>query len=192
MYMCLKPAREDLHVPIESRSSVTVGRFRGSRSEIRSLVAQADDSSAEIESYIERGDVFVARRGRRIIGYVQLLAGGTDWEIKSIAVIERERGRGIGAALVRAALHRAFSEGAARVRVATATADIANLRFYQRLGFRMDRVERDAFTIDRGYRSQEVDGIPVRDRVWFSIEVIAWLERSHHRAAVPRSYVGGR
>ena len=70
-----------------------------------------------------------------------------------------------------AALKRAFSAGAARVLVATATADIDNLRFYQRPGFRMDRVERDAFSVDRGYPIPEVDDIPVRDRVWFSIEV---------------------
>ena len=53
--------------------------------------------------------------------------------------------------------------------VATATADISNLRFYQRLGFRMDRVQQDVFTVDRGYANLEVDGIPVRDRVWFSM-----------------------
>ena len=84
-------------------------------------------------------------------------------------MIDEEQGRGIGAALVRAALNRAFSAGASRVLVATATADIDNLRFYQSLGFRMDRVERDAFSVDRGYPRLEVDGIAVRDRVWFSI-----------------------
>jgi hypothetical protein len=35
----------------------------------------------------------------------------------------------------------------------------------------MDRVERDAFTTDRGYSCLKVDDIPVRDRVWFSIAV---------------------
>jgi RimJ/RimL family protein N-acetyltransferase len=54
--------------------------------------------------------------------------------------------------------------------VATATADIDNLRFYQRLGFRMERIERDAFSAERGYRGDlKVHGIRVRDRVWFSL-----------------------
>jgi hypothetical protein len=35
----------------------------------------------------------------------------------------------------------------------------------------MERVERDAFSAGRGYPRLEVDGIPVRDRVWFSIDV---------------------
>ena len=42
-------------------------------------------------------------------------------------------------------------EGAAMLQVATATADIGNLRFYQRLGFRMREIERDAFTAASGY-----------------------------------------
>ena len=88
-------------------------------------------------------------------------------------MIEKQRGQGIGSALVHAALDRAFGAAASRVLAATATADIDNLRFYQRLGFRMDRVERDAFGPDRGYPRLEVDGIPVRDRVWFSIDVAA-------------------
>ena len=53
--------------------------------------------------------------------------------------------------------------------VATGAADVGNLRFYQRLGFRMLRIERDAFTPATGYPDGiEVDGIPLRDRVWLS------------------------
>ena len=150
---------------------VAIEPFRGSRSELLPLFAEADNSSAEIDSYIDLGEVLVARRAHRIIGHVQLIGAGAGLEIKSLAVVEDERARGIGASLVRAALERASSAGAARVLVATSTADIHNLRFYQRLGFRMERIERDAFTIDRGYRIPEVDGIPIRDRVWFSIDV---------------------
>ena len=154
----------------EHREAVVVELFRGSRSELLALFAQADDSLREIHSYIELGEVLVARRAQQIIGHVQTIANGADREIKSVAVIETQRGQHIGSDLVHAALERAFSAGATRVLVATATADIDNLRFYQRLGFRMDRVERDAFSADRGYGGVEVDSIPVRDRVWFSID----------------------
>jgi len=151
--------------------AVVVEPFRGSLSEFLPLFSHADDSPAEINSYIELGEVLVARSVQRIICHIQLIAVGADWEIKSVAVIEQQQGQGIGAALVRAALDRAFSAGGSRVLVATATADIDKLRFYQRLGFRMDRVERDAFSVDRGYPSLKVDDIPVRDKVWFSINV---------------------
>jgi ribosomal protein S18 acetylase RimI-like enzyme len=149
--------------------SVSIEPFCGERSELLPLFAEADDSPAEIAAYIELGEVLVARYSQRVVGHVQLIASGAGWEIKSVAVIAEERRRGIGSTLVRAALDRAFAAGAARVLVATATADIDNLRFYQRLGFRMDRIERDAFRVERGYPVLEVAGIPVRDRVWFSL-----------------------
>ena len=153
-----------------ARVAVTVEEFSGSRSELLPLFAQADDSAAEINRYIERGEVLIARRAQQIVGHVQLIPAGDDWEIKSITVIEALRGQGIGSSLIHAALERAFSAGAPRVLIATATADISNLRFYQRLGFRMECIERDVFGADRGYLARMVaDGIPVRDRVWFSI-----------------------
>ena len=53
--------------------------------------------------------------------------------------------------------------------VATGAADVGNLRFYQRMGFRLLSVERDAFTPATGYPTPIViDGIPLRDRVWLS------------------------
>ena len=162
--------RKDLRLK-EDQMPIAIQVFHGSRSELLPLFVRADDSPIEIDSYLELGEVFVARRAQRIIGHVQLISAGSDWEIKSLAVIEVEQGRGVGAALVRAGLDRALSAGASRVLVATATADIDNLRFYQRLGFRMDRVERDAFNVDRGYPLLKVDDIPVRDKVWFSIDV---------------------
>jgi ribosomal protein S18 acetylase RimI-like enzyme len=134
------------------------------------LFEHADDSPAQIDAYIDLGEVFIARFNQRLAGHLQLIADGTRWEIKSVAVIDRERGQGIGTALIRAALNRACAAGAQSVVVATETADIDNLRFYQRLGFRMDRIERDAFSAERSYPDDlKVDGIRVRDRVWFSL-----------------------
>ncbi len=52
--------------------------------------------------------------------------------------------------------------------LATAAADVGNLRFYQRCGFRMTRVVQDAFGPHTGYLEPiEIDGIPMRDQVWF-------------------------
>jgi lactoylglutathione lyase len=151
------------------QSPVSVEVFRDRRTELLPLFELADDSRSEISSYIELGEVLVARRETLTIGHIQVISKAGESEIKSLAVTKNEQGRGVGSALVRAALVQAFSAGALRVRIATASADIDNLRFYQRLGFRMDSVEHDAFTVDRGYRSTEGDGIPVRDRVWLSI-----------------------
>ena len=60
------------------------------------------------------------------------------------------------------------------LRVATGAADTGNLRFYQRLGFRMRSIERDAFTPANGYPpGLEIDGIELRDRVWLDLRLDA-------------------
>lgn len=83
-----------------------------------------------------------------------------------MAVAPSHRRRGIGRALIAAACDFARNQGRSTLVVATAAADVANVRFYQRLGFRMRSIERDAFTEAAGYEpSLAVDGTAVRDRV---------------------------
>jgi ribosomal protein S18 acetylase RimI-like enzyme len=148
-----------------------VERFLGARSDLRRLFELADDSSSAIDGYIEAGEVLVVQRGNEVVGHIQFIPSGQHWEIKSIAVLEQVQRQGLGTALVRSVLERAVLDGCIQVEVGAAAADIDNLRFYQRLGFRMDRIERDAFTPARGYPGHEANGIPVRDRVWFSINL---------------------
>jgi predicted N-acetyltransferase YhbS len=149
---------------------VLVELYESDRTRLLPLFELADDSSARLDRYLDAGDVLVARHGDEIVGHVQLVPTGNvgDVEIKNMAVATARQGTGIGRLLVEHALARARDEGASRVLVATGTADVGNLRFYQRLGFRMLSIERDVFTPEFGYpNALEVDGIPLRDRVWF-------------------------
>ena len=148
-----------------------VEQFTDPRSGIRSLFEQADDSPSEIDGYIEAGEVLVARCGGEIAGHVQFIRSRLMWEIKSIAVQKSCRRQGIGTALVRSVIRQAVSAGCTQLVVATATADLDNIQFYRTLGFRIDYIEHDVFTPARGYAQMEVNGIPVRDRVWLKMEI---------------------
>ena len=147
--------------------------FKGDREALRSLFREADDSESEIDAYLSAGDVLVADEDGEIVGHVQLVAGDrADLELKSMAVAEGHRGRGVGRALVEAALQHCRDRGAPRITVSTAAADTGNLRFYQRQGFRLLLIERDVFGPDAGYAEGIViDGIPLRDRVWLDQEL---------------------
>ena len=146
-------------------------RFRGARARLLPLFALADDSPQQIRSYIDLGELLVARFGHEIVGHVQLLTAEKNREIRSLAVVEERRKQGIGSLLLTKAICKAFRSGAPHLLVSTATSDTDNLRFYQRRGFRMDYVERDVFTAARGYPELEANGIPVRDRVWLSLAI---------------------
>src|SRR3954469_18683956 len=151
-----------------SGTGVSIGWHIGDRGSLRRLFALAEDSSAALEGYVGLGRVLVARRGDEAVGHLQLVE--TDrvgcTELKNMAVREDLQGNGIGRRLVQSARALLAAEGVATLTVATAAADIGNLRFYQRLGFRMCRVQRDVFTEAAGYPHIDIDGIRLRDRVW--------------------------
>jgi GNAT superfamily N-acetyltransferase len=146
--------------------SIRIEEYAGPRSVLRPLFELAEDSAAELDAYIEHGRVLVALEGDEVLGHLQIT--DTDRaeaaEVKNMAVSPARQGRGVGRALMEAALELAGGE---ELVVATAAADVGNLRFYQRLGFRPRSIERDAFTEVTGYApGLRIDGIELRDRVW--------------------------
>jgi GNAT superfamily N-acetyltransferase len=162
--------------PRMSLPVVAIGLHTGSRACLRELFELAEDSADELDAYIDAGRVLVARDGGEVVGHLQLTetSAAGELEIKNMAVLPQRRRGGVGRALMAAALDLARSEGRSTLLVATAAADIGNLRFYQRLGFRMRSIARDAFTAATGYAPGIViDGIELRDRVWLDRAVLA-------------------
>jgi ribosomal protein S18 acetylase RimI-like enzyme len=151
-----------------------VVEYQGPRDALRRLFELAEDSARALEAYIDEGRVLIALEGGDTVGHVQITETPRAWEleIKNIAVDSALQRRGIGRALIEAAAAIARNEKRSRIVVATGAADIGNLRFYQRLGFRMCAIERDAFSTTAGYEAGlAIDGIEVRDRVWLDREL---------------------
>ena len=141
----------------------------GPRDELRELFALAEDSPERLAASLGRGRVLVAVDGERVIGHVQLVDVPGGVELLTMAVAEDRQGEGVGRALVEHAIAACRADGVETLRVATAAASTGNLRFYQRLGFRLLSVERDAFTAADGYPPGiEIEGIPLCDRVWLT------------------------
>src|SRR5438445_12324857 len=162
-------------MPARSADDVRIETYSGPRDNLRRLFELAEDSAAELDSYIDAGHVLVATSDGEIIGHLQLTC--TDdprqVEIKNMAVRTARQGQGVGRRLIQAAVDLVAAEAMTTVLVATAAADIGNLRFYQRQGFRMRSVERDAFTPATGYPpGLLIDGIELRDRVWLDRTVL--------------------
>lgn len=146
-----------------------IENYHANRNALLPLFEQADDSLSQICTYISLGELLVARDADLIAGYLQITDTSISgiFEIKSMAVHETQRRRGVGRRLIEAAAVRCRDRNGHRLIVSTATADTGNLRFYQRQGFRMYRIVQDAFGPSSGYpEGMLVDGIPLRDQVF--------------------------
>lgn len=142
----------------------------GQREPYLPLFRLADDAPSQIERYRERGELFgLLGAEPRPLGMV--LAVPTDepgeTELVSVAIAEAYQDRGLGRHLVEHVLRHLTQQGRRRALVGTSSAGLGALRFYQRLGFRVLRIERNAFGPAHGYPpGLEEDGVPVLDRVW--------------------------
>ena len=151
---------------------VRIDWFDGPRAALSGLFALADDAPVQVQRYRQLGRVLAAWDGPTVVGHLQLITPerGDDVEVKSLAVREDRQGAGIGRMLVERAISACREQNRSVLVVATAAADTRVLRFYQRLGFRFLRVERDVFTPQAGYPRVDIDGVPLRDRVWLSLD----------------------
>jgi hypothetical protein len=91
------PAVQDARMSSQSRTAdaaISIQLHTGSRQSLRDLFRLAEDSEAELDRYIEVGDVFVARTGTAVVGYIQVIAGATS-RIASVAVVSSKRRQGL-------------------------------------------------------------------------------------------------
>jgi len=97
---------------------------------ILSLLRQANLSVAGVEDHL--AEFLVAVEGDRIVGSAGLEVYGEAALLRSVAVAAPQRGRGLGARLVTAALARARHLGVREVALLTTSA----APFFRRFGFR--------------------------------------------------------
>jgi GNAT superfamily N-acetyltransferase len=90
----------------------------------------------------ERGCVFVARKGNRIVGMVSLLFTVSTAEgepvcwLEDMIVVPGQRASGLGTRLLQHAIKYAKANGFARITLLTDRTNEKAIRFYERQGFR--------------------------------------------------------
>jgi ribosomal protein S18 acetylase RimI-like enzyme len=101
----------------------------------------ADTIAKRAAPLIESGDVTVLFAGNGPDGFAQLrfrpslYTGVLDAYLEELYVVPERRGRGLGRALLEAAMDHAKARGAARIELNTSETDIAARALYERTGF---------------------------------------------------------
>ena len=105
----------------------------------------------------------VAWDGGEPVGLLTYRATGAHWEV--VAIVADRPGSGTGGALLGWVREAAAAAGAERLWLVTTNDNVNALRFYQRHGYDLVAVHRDAVTRARALKPaipEVLDGIPVR------------------------------
>lgn len=132
------------------------------------LLLLADPSKYIVGEYVNRGECFVAESEQQIVGvYVLLPTRPETVELVNVAVVEEQRGRGIGKQLVMDAIQLAKTKGYKTIEIGTGNSSIGQLALYQKCGFRIIGVDLDFFI---KHYPEEIfeNGIQCRDMIRLS------------------------
>ena len=110
----------------------------------------------------------LAWSGAELLGAATYVVTGDACELLTLHAADP--GAGVGTALVAAVRDEAVASGCTRLWVVTTNDNLDALRFYQRRGFRLDRLRPGAVDVSRDTLKPEIPrtgehGIPLRDEV---------------------------
>ncbi len=117
--------------------------------------------------YLDRLDGIKAVRHDETLGFACYERVADACEI--VVLVSLTRSKGIGSALVAAMQRKAKEHGCRRIRVFTTNDNLDARRFYEKRGFRIAAMHRDAMAKVRRYKPQlptiGANGIPLRDMI---------------------------
>ncbi|TSB47738.1 GNAT family N-acetyltransferase [Alkalicoccobacillus porphyridii] len=105
------------------------------------------DEAEMIPAYLTKGELYaILSSEEEIIGVALFIAIDHETvELKNFALIPEVRGKGIGKDVVTSFFIRFKDKNFKKMIVGTANCSIENIAFYQKAGFRMERVEKGFF-----------------------------------------------
>lgn len=114
---------------------------------------------------------FIAHLEEQPKGFITYQIENEDCEIVSLDSLES--GRGIGSTLIKSVIDLARSENCNRVWLITTNDNTEALRFYQKIGFELVDIHRNAIKESRKLKPEIPekgnDGIPIRDEIELEI-----------------------
>jgi len=147
------------------------------RSWVRSLLCERWGAPEVVtRGHVHQADKlpgFIAVEGEKPVGLVTYSFRNGECEIVTLDSLQS--GKGIGSVLVRSVIDLAFHKRYKRVWLITTNDNTGALRFYQKIGFQLAAIHRDAVNKSRELKPEipEIgnDGIPIRDEIELEIRV---------------------
>lgn len=118
-------------------------------------------------------EAFVAKRAEQIVGLATFVVKNHEMELVTLDAMVK--GRGIGTMLIEAVLKCAEECACRKMWLITTNDNVDALRFYQRRGFHLVALHRDAMDLSRTLKPAipriGLDQIPLRDEIELAIKL---------------------
>ena len=109
--------------------------------QLLNILLLADPDPKQVAKYIDDSDIFTITVGQQILGVLAVQTiDERAIELKNVAVLPVYRQRGLASYAISNLFERYHQLGYSQMRVGTANSSIDNLRFYQKLGFRLNNI----------------------------------------------------
>lgn len=152
--------------------NLTFKRFTQTNQKLKELLLLADPNEELIKKYLVTGIAYAAFSNQRLVGAFILIPINSDRiELANLAVFEEFQGQGVGKNLLKLAIEVATTANYQFLNVGTGTTSFSALALYQKVGFRIIKVEPNYFG---KFYSQKLweNGIWLRDRLWLELSLI--------------------
>lgn len=127
------------------------------------LLMMADESEEIVKEYLNSGDLFAILLNKKTIGIALFIEESSQIiELKNIALLPDYRGKGYGKEVILNTFEIYKGKSFSKMIVGTANSSIANLAFYQKVGFRITNIKHDFFAkypepiIENGIRALDM------------------------------------
>lgn len=127
-------------------AELTIKLATGARTAYQNLLLIGDDAAEVVASYLDQGQLYLLQRDKLTIGVALVIPQNKQVvELKNLGLLPQQQHHGYGKWFVQQLLRLLREQGYQTCIVGTANSSIANIQFYQRVGFRMDRIKHDFF-----------------------------------------------
>lgn len=108
------------------------------------LLLMADPSLESINGYLSAATLFLAKRDQQLVG-LAVVSVVPECELLNLAVAPSCQKQGVAKQLIEVCCQYSAQQGAHSILVATGNSSLDQLALYQKMGFRIEGVRRDAF-----------------------------------------------
>lgn len=140
------------------------------RDQYMRLFLIGDEDESKVREYINQGCLFLAKQSNTAVAVAIVVptSDGNVGELKNIAVDAKAQGQGIGSKMIAYVFEQA-RDRYNTILVGTGDADVQNILFYLKNGFRFSGIKKDFFD---EYKEQIIsNGVVLKDMVLLTKKV---------------------